>query len=344
MFDQFDLRVGRVLVGRRASLRTLARIVERRQVAPVTQHHGTHADADASLVHHVEHIGKALMRLAHQFTDALALFAKGKQGRCGAAIAHLVDQAGQGYVVALAQAAVGIDAELGHDEQRDALDAGRAAGNLGQHQVHDVFGQFVVTAGNEDLVADDGIGAVHVRCGAGRDVRQAGAGLRLGQRHGAEEAPGQQRAEVFCPLHLAAEAMDDIGVGNGEEGIGGGADVGALEQGEGGLRQGDRQLHAAALEIVGGGDEAGFAEGFQRLGDLGDHAYALAVEVRFVLVRLAIVRGELLFGHGQRRVEHRVEGLPAVLGVARPGDQGFGIEDFKELKVEVAAVDDPGHV
>jgi hypothetical protein len=88
-------------------------------------------------------------------------------------------------------------------------------------------------------------------------------------------------------------------------------------------------LHAAAFEVVGGGDEAGFAECLQRIGDLGDDADPLPVEARFVLVRLAVVRGELLLGHGQRRVEHGVEGLPAMLGVARSGDQGFGIEDFE---------------
>ena len=45
----------------------------------------------------------------------------------------------------------------------------------------------------------------------------------------------------------------------------------------------------------------------------------------------------------QERVEHGEEGLLAVFGIARPGGQAFGVEDFEELEVEVAAVDDPRH-
>jgi hypothetical protein len=42
--------------------------------------------------------------------------------------AHLVLQAAAVDAVALTQRAIGIDQELGHDEQADALDAGGASG------------------------------------------------------------------------------------------------------------------------------------------------------------------------------------------------------------------------
>ena len=42
--------------------------------------------------------------------------------------------------VALAQRAVVVDQELGHHEQRDALDVVGRAGDLGEHQVDDVVG------------------------------------------------------------------------------------------------------------------------------------------------------------------------------------------------------------
>ena len=283
------------------------------------------------------------MLLAHQFADALVLLTEGQHGRSGAAVAHLVDQAGQRHVVPRPQRAVVVHAELGHDEQRDALDPRRPAGNLGQHQMHDVFREFVVAAGNEDLVAAQGIRAVRVRRGAGGDVGQARSGLRFGQGHGAEEAAGEQRLQVLLFLRLAAEAVDDVGVADGEEGIGRGADVGALEQRERRLRHDHRQLHAAAFEVVCRGDEAGFAEGLQCLPDLGDHAHALAVEGRFVGVGLVVVRFELLGRHRLGRVEHGAEGFLAVLGVARAGGQGLGIKDLEKLEVEVAAVDDAAH-
>ena len=55
--------------------------------------------------------------------------------------------------VALAERAVGVDHELGHDEQRDALAAGRRVGQARQHQVDDVLGQVVLAGGDEDLLA-----------------------------------------------------------------------------------------------------------------------------------------------------------------------------------------------
>jgi hypothetical protein len=54
-----------------------------------------------------------------------------------------------------AQAAVGVGQELRHEEQRDALDALRRVGQLGQHQVDDVLGEVVLAGGDEDLGAGD---------------------------------------------------------------------------------------------------------------------------------------------------------------------------------------------
>jgi hypothetical protein len=55
---------------------------------------------------------------------------------------------------------------LGHDEQADALDAGRRVGQACQHQVDDVAGQVVLAGADEDLAAGDTVGAV--RLGFGR--------------------------------------------------------------------------------------------------------------------------------------------------------------------------------
>ena len=56
--------------------------------------------------------------------------------------------------------AVGLDLELGHHEQRDALAAGRCVGQAGQHQVHDVGGQVVLAGADEDLLPGEPVGAV----------------------------------------------------------------------------------------------------------------------------------------------------------------------------------------
>ncbi|MCY1413494.1 hypothetical protein D9M71_289270 [compost metagenome] len=112
------------------------------------------------------------MGLAHQVADAITVIAEVQCGGSGAAIAHLVEQASQDHVVALAQGAVVVDQELGHDEQRNPFHPGRCVRQLGQHHVHDVLRQRMVATGNEDLVALDAVGAVGGRFSTGADIRQ----------------------------------------------------------------------------------------------------------------------------------------------------------------------------
>jgi hypothetical protein len=181
--------------------------------------------------------------------------------------------------------------------------------------------QFVVTAGNEDLVADlMRIGAVGVRRGAGGQVRQAGAGLRLGQRHGAEEAARSAAGRGICPsAPRCRSARSHWRCPCVRPTIRGGAAVGALEQRRAGLcvTTTGSCMPPCSKSVV-RRQQAGGAEGVERLAHLGNHAHAAvrrsAARAR---PRLAVVRGELFFGHGQRRVQRGVEGLPAVLGVAR---------------------------
>ncbi len=158
MADDLRLWTGGVLAGRAdgPALRPLPRIVQRVQVAGVAQRHRAQADADACLVHHVEHVGQTLVRLAYQVADRAGFalrrvaraFAKVEQAVDRAAIAHLVVHAGQLHVVALAQLSVLVDQELGHQQQRDAFHTGDQLSirsrDLAQHQVHDVLGQLVV--------------------------------------------------------------------------------------------------------------------------------------------------------------------------------------------------------
>ena len=58
------------------------------------------------------------------------------------------------------------DHELGHHEQADALHALGRAGHARQHQVDDVLGHVVLAVGDEDLGAEDLVGAVGLRLGA----------------------------------------------------------------------------------------------------------------------------------------------------------------------------------
>ena len=339
VLDDRHLRAGRVLAVRLAALRTLAGVFQRVQVAGVAEHDRAHADADARLVHHLEHVAQAVVRLADQVADAFAVVAEVQRGGGGAAPAHLVEQAGQGHVVARAQRAVVVDVELGHDEQADALHPGRRVRQLGQDHVHDVLGDRLVAAGDEDFVALEPVAAVGVRLGAGADVRQRGAGVWLGQRHGAEETAVDDRLQVARLLLVAAEGLDQVGHAHGQHGVGAGGAVGRLEVGEAGLRQQVRQLHAAGLEVAGGVEEAGVVEGAQRRLDLGDQHGGAVHVLRLVLVVLAVVRGEQLFGDAPRGSDGGIEGLAVVIGEARALGQGFGVQHFVEFEGQVAGTE-----
>ena len=279
------------------------------------------------------------MGLAHQIADTLAVIAEVQRSRSGAAIAHLVEQAGQQHVVALAQGAIGVDQELGHDEQRDALHPGRCIRQLGQHHVHDVLRQRVVAAGDEDLVALDPVAAVAGRFGAGADIRQRGAGVGFGQGHGAEEATVDHRLQKALFLLLATEALDQVGCAHGQEGVGGAADVGRLEVGEAGLGQQGRQLHAAGLEVAGSVEEAGLEKSVHRRLHFGDQ-YRLAVFItRFVLVALAVVRGEVLLGDAAGGTQGGVEGFAIVFGKPFALGQALGIEHLIQFKSQIAGTE-----
>ncbi|MNJ30555.1 hypothetical protein D3C77_251550 [compost metagenome] len=83
------------------------------------------ADGQAGGVHHHEHMGQPLVRLADQF-GAGALVAHDAGGR--GVDAQLVLDADRAEGVALAQRAVSVHRELGRQEQADALGAGRRVG------------------------------------------------------------------------------------------------------------------------------------------------------------------------------------------------------------------------
>ena len=216
VFDDWHLGLRRVFTASAhgAALGPVAGVVERGVVARQPEHGGCNADTNARLVHHVEHALQALAGCAHQIADgtcALAVqtalaqrelaFAKIEQRIGGAAPTELVVQACQRHVVALAgEFALGVDHALGNDEQRDAARARHQlalrVGDLGQHQVDDVFGQVVLARRNPHLVALEAVAGTKwiggivrtIGHGARGHVRQARARLRLGQAHGARPA------------------------------------------------------------------------------------------------------------------------------------------------------------
>ena len=289
MLDDRDLGRGRILGGDGPALRALARVLQRLQVAGVAQRHRAHSDAEAGLVHHVEHVGQAAVRLADQVAHR-AGFAAGTERAVAEAehgvgdtpLAHLVIQPGQRHVVALADRPVGLDQVLRHDEQRDALRARGTARNLGQHQVDDVVRHLVLGARDPHLRPEQPVRAVVPRLGAGEDVGQRRARLRLRQRHRAGEPACQHRPDVRVDLLVGAELGQQVGVGDRQHQIARRADVGGGDPREPGLRHAHRQLRAADALVGAHADQIGVGERVERLLDLVDDRDAGAVEGRLV--------------------------------------------------------------
>ena len=338
VFDDRHRRRRRVLLVGVAALLSFLGVLQRVAVAGRAQHDRAQAHADARLVHHVEHLRQALVRLAHEFSETLAALAELQEGVDDAALAQLVVHAGQLYVVALAQAAVVVHADLGHDEQADALHARRRVRQAGEHEVDDVVGQVVFAAADPHLGAAEAVAAVARGFGARADVAQRRAGLRLAQAHRAQEAALQDRRAVARALLRRAVRLQQVGHAARQHRVAGGGHVGRHEHGVASQAHRVGQLHATLAGIGQHGGEAGFGEGIQRHLHLRDDFDAAVGEAWLVFVRGAVVAREGGAGQVLRGVEHGVEGFARMIGEARVAAQRAGVLHFVQQEVEVAAV------
>ena len=245
-------------------------------------------------------------------------------------------QPGQRHVVALADRAVGVDEELRHDEQRDALRARRSAGDLGEHQVDDVLGEFVLGAGDPHLGAEQPVGAVVLWFGAGEDVGQRRARLGLRQRHRAGEPARQHRLEEGLDLLLRAELGQQVGVGHGQHEVARGADVGRREPGEAGVGHRGGSCAPPRSWSIAMAIRSAAANASHASLTSGITVTVLAVEARLVRVALLVVRREVPGGQLLAQVQDAVEGLAGVFGEPFSFGQLVDAQPFVEQKVEIA--------
>ena len=156
-----------------------------------------HADAEARLVHHDEHIFETAVLLADQVADRARAVAEGEhRGRAGVD-AHLVFDRDAAHVVARTERAIVVNEKLRHHEQRDALHALGRGGGAREHQVDDVVGEVMLAEADEDLLALDQV-VVTIGRGLAADQAEVRAGLGLGQVH---------RAGPLARDHLVQEAL-----------------------------------------------------------------------------------------------------------------------------------------
>src|SRR5882672_1602323 len=112
----------------RPALDALAGAVARLLISALGDGDALQPDIEAGAVHHREHAFDAAILLADQPADGAAIVAKGEDAGRAGMDAELVLEADGTDVVARAQAAVRVDEEFPHQEERDAPGAGRRVG------------------------------------------------------------------------------------------------------------------------------------------------------------------------------------------------------------------------
>ena len=103
-----------------------------------------------------------------------------------------------------------VDEELRHQEQRDALRAGRRIGQPREHEMDDVVGQVMLAIGDEDLRAGDAIGAVGGALGARAQRADIRARLRLGELHRAHPFAGGELLEIVLLQRVRAVPVERL--------------------------------------------------------------------------------------------------------------------------------------
>ena len=119
---------------------------------------------NTSSVHEGEHLVQAAALLANQVSNRAI---EGHLACAGALNAHLVFKTRAHQVeLALVERAIGVLQELGHEEERNALETGRRAIDASKNNVDNVVRKVVVTAADEDFGTRDLEGAIGNTLGA----------------------------------------------------------------------------------------------------------------------------------------------------------------------------------
>ena len=174
--------------------------------------------------------------------------------------------------------------ELRDEEQRDALGAGRRIGQPGEHEVDDVVGEVVLAIGDEDLRAGDAVAAVGGALGLGAQRADVGAGLRLGELHGAHPFAAHQLAEIARFEVVGAVGGERVDRRHGQHRADAEGHGGRIPHLDAGGVDGVRQLLAAPLRRRGQAVPAGRGPGRIGLLPAGRRGHDAVLERRAELV------------------------------------------------------------
>ena len=320
-----------------AALHALAGIGHGFLVGTARNGHAFQAHGVAGGVHHDEHVFQATVFFAHQVAHRAAVVAKLQHGRGAALDAQLVLDAHAMHVIALAQAAVGVHQELGHDEQADAFDAFGRIRQACQHEVHEVFRHVVLAVGDEDLGAEHFVGAIGLALGAAADQRQIAAGLRLGQVHRACPLAGDEFFQIGALELFAARNQQRLDGAVGQHRAQGKAHVGRVQ--DFGARGGDG--FGQALAAIGFGVlhalPAAFGELAVSLFETGGGGHLAIGEGGGLLVAGHVQRRDHAFIELGALFQHGLGGFQP--GLLKTGQLGNLVDAGQMLDVEQQILD-----
>ena len=322
----------------RPTLRAVLRVEARLVVGGTRRRGAVHADADARLVHHLEHHAKPLMRRADEPAVAVVSVPEAEGEARQPLPADLVDDARDLHVVAHERAA--FLPEPRHGKEADALGPRRRAVDARQHQVHHVLGDVVVGPADEDLGATNPVAAVLCRRGGARDVGERAPGLRLRERHGPGPLALVHLAEKAL-LHLVrAEGLDEVRRAGGQPGEAHHAQVAGHQVGMRQRRHRERELLPADLGGARRADGAELAHVPEGLAKARVELHAPAFEDRWLEVHGPERREEHLAAEAPAGAEVELEGLPAVVFEMGKRRERLGVEHVLEEELHQAVVEE----
>ncbi len=302
-----------------AALTTLARIGDRLLGRGFRDGDALQADREPGLVHHGEHGRHAAVFLADQIADAATVIAIDHvAGRRGVQPELVLDAVGA-QVIAGAEPAVGVDQEFRDQEQRQAFGAVRRAGDAGKHEMDDVCGEVVLPIGDEDLAAGNAIAAVPGALGAGAKRADIGAGLRLGELHGAHPFARDELGQIGLFQILGAEGCERIDRRHGEHRADAERHCGRIPHLDAGGIDGARQALAAPFGRRGDAVPAGrrpIPIGFL---PAGRRRHLAIVERRAVAVARSIERRQHFGRKPAGLAQHRLEVIVAEVPIKPVG-------------------------
>ena len=286
-----------------------------------------------------EHLGDAVVLVAEQGADRGGAVAEGELAGGRHLQAHLLLDVGRVDAVALAElTGLGVDVELRHDEQRQALGARTGSLRASQHEVHDVVGHVRLAGGDEALHARDVPGAVGLLHGLGAAGADVGTGVGLGEHHRAVPALLHDVVGKLLLL-VSAEQVEQLaeGVAGGEHRDG---RVGAEHHLVHRPLQARRRDRATQLLVDVDAPEARLLVGAVALLERLRHGDRLGLRVvdRRVAVGVDEGRGEVGLGETRDLLDHFACGVGVEVGVRTGAEHLVATEHLEEVELDVTDV------